>query len=75
MPFGRFEEENIENLGARIGILAIVICAIVFVIGLLIGTKALHEALEMLDIITYKKQVICNYIYIYISISISPHLC
>lgn len=35
-------------MGARIGILAIVICAIVFVIGLLIGTKAADEALETL---------------------------
>ncbi|CAJ1362374.1 unnamed protein product, partial [Effrenium voratum] len=32
-------QENVESLGARIGILAIVICAVVFVIGLLIGTK------------------------------------
>ncbi|CAK9014217.1 unnamed protein product [Durusdinium trenchii] len=32
-------QENIESLGARIGVLAILICAIVFVIGLAIGTK------------------------------------
>ena len=34
-----------ESLGARIGILAIVICAVVFVIGLLIGTKAFRKLL------------------------------
>jgi len=32
-------QENIESLGARIGILAILICGIVFIIGLLIDTK------------------------------------
>ena len=32
-------QENIGNLGARIGVLAILICGIVFLIGLLIGTK------------------------------------
>lgn len=34
-----FAQENIESLGARIGILAILICGIVFIIGLLIDTK------------------------------------
>ena len=32
-------EENIGNLGARIGVLAILICGVVFLIGLLINTK------------------------------------
>ncbi|CAE7781768.1 unnamed protein product, partial [Symbiodinium pilosum] len=32
-------QENVERLGARIGVLAIVVCIVVFIIGLLIGTK------------------------------------
>ena len=32
-------EENVERLGARIGVLAIAVCVVVFIIGLLIGTK------------------------------------
>ncbi|CAE7359679.1 unnamed protein product [Symbiodinium natans] len=32
-------QENVERLGARIGVLAIVVCVVVFIIGLLIGTK------------------------------------
>lgn len=32
-------EENIGSLGARIGVLAILICGVVFLIGLLINTK------------------------------------
>jgi len=32
-------QENVERLGARIGVLAIAVCVVVFIIGLLIGTK------------------------------------